>query len=60
MERYFDSLVWPNLFELDTDGENTTPKSVYEVLDRTAFHLRRGELLDAVSTLNTLEGTKSK
>jgi len=25
-------------------------------LDATAFHLRRGELLDAVATLNKIEG----
>jgi hypothetical protein len=38
------------------DGERKTAKKTYEILDRTAFHLKRGDLLEAVVILNTLTG----
>jgi len=38
------------------DGDKATSKDTYEVLDRTGFHLRRGEFLEAVSTLNKIDG----
>jgi len=38
------------------DGERKTATKTYEILDRTGFHLKRGELLEATITLNTLTG----
>jgi hypothetical protein len=38
------------------DGEKATSEDIFELLDRTGFHLRRGEFLEAIATLSRLEG----
>ncbi|XP_021951987.1 MICOS complex subunit MIC60 isoform X2 [Folsomia candida] len=38
------------------EGERKTAKKTYEILDRAGFHLKRGDLLEAAITLNSLTG----
>lgn len=48
------SLSFSNFYT--TEGEKESVSTIYEILDKTAYHLRQGELLEAVLTLNQTEG----
>jgi len=43
-------------FDLFVDGEREEGKTTFEILDRTAFHLKQGDLLEAAISLNRLQG----
>ena len=46
------------IYYLFIEGERETGKKIYEILDRTGFHLKRGDLLEATIALNGLTGIK--